>query len=199
MLYRYPIEQKKTAQETTIGNRRYETDTGAELPPIPYIGTTNSTQSATVNKTTTNKAANKTSNKASTAVQNNANDELARQKALLLQQKRNEIEKQYTTNQNRLAANYDAEKLAAQQSNDELLRQLYIAYMQGIKNMPQQSALWGAGGEVESLKSRHRINYENNRARQNTQYSGIISELQQKYNNDLMELEEKYLKQLMNL
>ena len=194
MLYRYPIEQKKTAQETTSGNKRYETDTGAELPPIPYINTANKTQSSTVNKTVSNKSG------ANTVIaQNNANDELARQKALLLQQKRNEIEKQYATNQNRLAANYDEEKLAAQQSNDEILRQLYIAYMQGIKNMPQQSALWGAGGEVESLKSRHRMNYEDNRAKQNTQYGGIISELQQKYNKDLMELEEKYLKQLMSL
>ena len=37
MLYKYPIEQKKTAQETTIGNRRYDTVTGDELPPIPYL------------------------------------------------------------------------------------------------------------------------------------------------------------------
>ena len=35
MLYKYPIEQKKTAQETTIGNRRYDKVTGDELPPVP--------------------------------------------------------------------------------------------------------------------------------------------------------------------
>jgi hypothetical protein len=60
MLYRYPIEQKKTPYETIVGNKRYETDTGAELPPIPYIGTVKNTQSANANKTVSNKT---TSNK----------------------------------------------------------------------------------------------------------------------------------------
>ena len=190
MLYRYPIEQKRTSQEITVGNRRYETDTGAELPPVPYISAQKKTQSAAVkvNNTASGGANKKTSAAKATA---SLTDTAAQKKA--------EIDRQYGQNKDLLKNNYDAQMQQAKMSSDDIMRQLYIAYMQGIKNMSQQQALWGAGGEIESLKSRHRTNYEDNRAKQNSAYSGIIGEIQQKYNSDLMALEEKYLKQLMSL
>jgi len=201
MLYRYPIEQKKTAQETTIGNRRYDTVTGDELPPIPYLNV-NSTKvnsaAATPKKTVEKTSATKT-NTTKTAANSNAAvmAEVYRQELLAAQ--RAALENSYNSRKNLLGQNFDAQKLAAEQNNNSALRDLYIAYMQGIKNIPQQAAIQGAGGEIESIKSRHRTSYEDNRAKQNISYGDIISEIQQKYNNDLMELEEKYLKQLMSL
>ena len=190
MLYRYPIEQKKNAQETTVGNRRFDTATGADLPPIPYIPLGGAAQR---NTDTANTA---TGKKTAAATGGSLSAEAAQQ---LLAQKRTALEKQYQHNKNLMQQNYNAQKQTAGQANNEALRQLYIAYMQGIKNIPQYSAIQGAGGEIESLKSRHRTGYENNRVKQNMKYADILGEIQQKYNNDLITLEEKYLKQLMGL
>ena len=187
MLYRYPVEQKRTAQEITKGNKRYDTYTGDPLPPIPYVGEVPSAKSG---------GAGQNSAAVYTTAKNGAGSTTA---DIQNSHRREQLEKQYSQNRSRLKNNYNLQLAAEKMTNDEILRQLYIAYMKGIKNMPQQSVLWGAGGEIESLKSRHRINYENNRANQNAQYGSIISEIQQKYNDDLMALEEKYLSQLMGL
>lgn len=98
-----------------------------------------------------------------------------------------------------LGETFAANKNAAMANNSENLRQLYIAYMQGLRGIPQQSAVWGAGGEIESLKNRSRLNYESNRAKENRNYAGILGDIQQKYNDDLNELERKYLQQLLNV
>lgn len=199
MLYRYPIEQKKTAQEITKGNRRYDAVAGDELPPIPYlnINTAKVSSTAAAPKKTAVKTAAKTI--ANTAATNSSAAALQNVYEQKLREHRAALENSYNSRKNLLGQNFDAQKLAAEQNNNSALRDLYIAYMQGIKNIPQQAAMQGAGGEIESIKSRHRTNYEDNRAKQNISYGDIISEIQQKYNNDLMELEEKYLKQLMSL
>lgn len=98
-----------------------------------------------------------------------------------------------------LAENLQLQKKAAAQTNSDNLRQLYIAYMQGLKGIPQKQALWGAGGEVASLANRTRLNYENNRADENRSYANILDSIQQSYNDDLGRLEEKYLKMLLDL
>lgn len=98
-----------------------------------------------------------------------------------------------------LGESFAARKNAAMASNSDNLKQLYIAYMQGLRGIPQQSAVWGAGGEIESLKNRSRLNYESNRAKENRNYAGILGDIQQKYNDDLNELERKYLQQLLNV
>ena len=199
MLYKYPIEQKKTAQETTIGNRRYDKVTGYELPPVPYLNI----NSAKVNSTAAapKKTAAKTAAKTtvSTSAANSSAAALQDVYEQKLREQRAALENSYNSRRNLLGQNYELQRLAAQQNNNSALRDLYIAYMQGIKNIPQQAAMWGAGGEIESIRSRHRTSYEDNRAKQKISYGDIISEIQQKYNNDLMELEEKYLKQLMSL
>jgi hypothetical protein len=79
------------------------------------------------------------------------------------------------------------------------MRQLYVAYMQGMKNMPQNTALYGEGGEIESLKNRMQLNYQSNRAAQQADYGGVLGQLQQKYSEDLALLEKRYLDQLMQL
>ena len=98
-----------------------------------------------------------------------------------------------------LGESFAANKNAAMANNSDNLKQLYIAYMQGLRGIPQQSAVWGAGGEIESLKNRSRLNYESNRAKENRNYAGILGDIQQKYNDDLNELERKYLQQLLNV
>lgn len=94
---------------------------------------------------------------------------------------------------------YGNQKNEAKLAADDNMRQLYIAYMQGLRGIPQQSALWGAGGEIESLKNRSRINYEDNRAKESRRYAGALGEIQRKYDNDLRDLEAKYLQRLLDI
>ena len=98
-----------------------------------------------------------------------------------------------------LGGSYDAQRQAAKAATEDNMRQLFIAYMQGLRGIPQQSALWGAGGEIESLKNRSRLNYEDNRAKEKRSYAGVLAQIEQKYNDDLRDLEDKYLKLLMNV
>ena len=115
------------------------------------------------------------------------------------QEKINAINANKASETKRLGDNYALQQQAAKQNNADNLRQLYIAYMQGLRGVPQQSAVWGAGGEIESLKNRSRLNYETNRAKENRNYTGSLGDIQQKYNDDLNELEKKYLQQLLNV
>ena len=117
----------------------------------------------------------------------------------LRQQKINAIMASKESEKKRLKNNYALLKKSAKQTNADNLKQLYIAYMQGMRGIPQQSAVWGAGGEIESLKNRSHLNYESNRASENRNYAGVLGDIQQKYNDDLNKLEQKYLQQLLNV
>ncbi|MBE6894536.1 MAG: hypothetical protein E7483_02890 [Ruminococcaceae bacterium] len=123
----------------------------------------------------------------------------AAEEARIRQEKINAINDGKEKEKKLLKNNYKAMKDAAKLVNSENLRQMYIAYMQGLRGIPQQAAIWGAGGEIESLKNRGRLNYETNRARENSSYAGIIGDIEQKYNSDLAELESKYLRLLLNV
>ena len=123
----------------------------------------------------------------------------AAEEARRRQEKINAINANKTRETKLLGESLEANKNAAKLNNSDNLKQLYIAYMQGLRGIPQQSAVWGAGGEIESLKNRSRLNYESNRAKENRNYAGILGDIQQKYNDDLNELERKYLQQLLNV
>lgn len=123
----------------------------------------------------------------------------AAEEARRRQEKINNINKSKAAEMETMSQNLDMQKKLAAETNNDNLRQLYIAYMQGLRGIPQQQALWGAGGEIESLKKRSRLNYENNRASENRSYAGILSQIQQQYNDDLNELEKKYLQMLLNV
>ncbi len=99
----------------------------------------------------------------------------------------------------RMNQNLDLQKKEAKVTNENNLKDIYVTYMQGIKNMPQQTALWGAGGEIESLKNQKRMNYEDNRVKENAKHNSILNDLQKQYNNDLMELERKYMQMLISI
>ncbi len=115
------------------------------------------------------------------------------------QEKIDAINANKAAEKNALYNNLKLQRKQAEMKNGDNLRQLYVAYMQGLMGMPQQQAVWGAGGEIESLKNRSRLNYESNRAKENQSYAGILADIQTKYNNDLMELERRYLQQLLNV
>ena len=133
------------------------------------------------------------SDKNSKSYQNQlAKEQEKKEKAQLLEQQRSAAV-------DRLNQNLYLQQNQAKIDNENNLKQLYIAYMQGMKNIPQQAAVWGAGGEIESLKNQRRISYENNRAQENRNYSDILSRLQQQYNEDLYQLEQKYLQSLIGL
>ena len=202
MLYRYKPESKNRYETIYGGIKRKENTTSADLPPLPLYGTAAS--AGTAAETSPSQPAQKTVYKTTAAktvsggtYQQKTPQE--QQKELLMQQKKAAIEANRSQALQLLGANLASEKTAAGAANDDALRQLYVAYMNGIKQLPQQSALWGAGGSIESLKTQHRINYEDNRAKQNSEYAGVLGELQRRYNSDLLELEEKYLRQLMGL
>ena len=126
-------------------------------------------------------------------------DREAAQKAKERQEKLDALAGYKKEAQDYLAQGYDLQKEVAKQANDENMRQLYIAYMQGLKNIPQQTALWGAGGEIESLKLRGRLNYEDNRAKEQSNYTGVIADIEKSYRKDLQELEDRYLSRLLSI
>ena len=115
------------------------------------------------------------------------------------QEKKDAIRKNRDKEKKYLSQNYQAQRSVAKGDMEENMRQLYIAYMQGLAGIPQQTALWGAGGEIESLKNRSRTNYEENRAKETRNYSDILSQIEQRYRDDLRELEERYLQRLLNV
>ncbi len=202
MLYRYKPESKNRYETIYNSDKRKENATGAELPPLPIYGTGASVGTVTETapkqtvKTVYQTSGAKKAASGTAAQQKTLQDQ---QKAQLAQQKKAALDANRQQAMQMLGNNLAAEETAAKASNDDALRQLYIAYMNGIKQLPQQSALWGAGGSIESLKTQHRLNYEDNRAKQNKEYAGVLGEIQRRYNSDLLELEEKYLKQLMGL
>lgn len=115
------------------------------------------------------------------------------------QEKINRINAAKATEMRLLGENYNWAKRDAEKNNLDNLRQLYISYMQGLRQVPQISAVWGAGGEIESLKNKSRLNYESNRAMENRNHASILEDIQKKYNDDLRELERKYLQQLLSI
>lgn len=131
--------------------------------------------------------------------QRKAEEARAAEEARRRQEKINAIKADREKASRLLGTNMELEKSNAKLANSDNLRQLYIAYMQGLQGIPQKSAVWGAGGEIESLKNRSRLNYETNRAKENRSYSELLGDIQQRYNNDLIELEKKYLQQLLNV
>ena len=175
--------------------------------PYRYVTTSSASASGTSSTAKTAAATAKAQAAAETAAKKAAAEAKARREAEL------EAERKERERQEKIAAinsskaeelkylgeNYNNQKEAAKLASDDNMRELYIAYMQGLKGIPQQSALWGAGGEIESIRNRSRMNYEDNRAKENRSYAGILGEIQRKYDDDLRELEAKYLQRLLDV
>lgn len=148
----------------------------------------------------TTKPAKKSSSAGNKSVAANVANDGAQQRAAEERQGRiNALNNQKGLQRGLLKNSLDLQAGEARKRSDESLKEMYISYMRGAKGLPQQTAMWGAGGAIESLKNKGQLNYENNRAKENQTYSSVMSKLQQKYNDELMSLEEKYLSRLMNL
>lgn len=194
---------------------RYKVGNEPQAGSGPYRAT--STDSTPVSKPVYNGASAQTGTKANSAAKKTVSADTAAKKAaaeaaakaaaeLEAKQKEKErkekiaaLDSSKAEEMRYLGENYNRQKQQEKLVTDDNMRQLYIAYMNGIKGIPQQSALWGAGGEIESLKNRSRLNYEDNRAKEQQRYAGILGSIEQKYNDDLRELESRYLQRLLNL
>lgn len=78
-------------------------------------------------------------------------------------------------------------------AKEATLRDGYVAYMQGLKAMPQISAVNGNGGYAQSLATKQRVNYENNRAAAQQKYLAALNELEANRAAGLIANQENYL------
>jgi len=78
-------------------------------------------------------------------------------------------------------------------AKESTLRDGYVAYMQGLKAMPQISAVNGNGGYAQSLATKQRVNYENNRAAAQQNYLAALKELEANRAAGLIANQENYL------
>ena len=96
-------------------------------------------------------------------------------------------------------AAYKQGKANLDTAKESALRNNYISYMQGVKNLPQISAVAGSGGTSESLATKHQLNFENNRNSIEQQYLADLLGLQTNHENNIVTADQDYLTRLMSL
>lgn len=146
-----------------------------------------------------------TGSNASTSVSgtpNSAYDNTAYQNALAQaieayrnagQNKLDNLRNNYMFSQNNLQNAYNQKADALKQNNDEALRQAYINYMMGIKNLSQDLSNAGInGGAAESLLANMYNNYGNNRASIQNQTRGNLADLAANFNEGMANLTSGY-------
>ena len=75
-------------------------------------------------------------------------------------------------------------------------KQAYVAYMQGMKNMPQAAAMYGSGGMAQSLANKSQLNYENNRKNIEEAKLAGLADLESDYRAGVINAGEDYLTKL---
>ena len=85
-----------------------------------------------------------------------------------------------------LQQQYNTARNQARNARDESLRQTYLAYMRGTKNNKQLGAVTGGGGELETLKNKSQLNYENNRGNILAEYDKAEADLLAQLNAEQM-------------
>lgn len=109
------------------------------------------------------------------------------------QNKLDALTQNYNMGRNNLQAAYNQKADALKQSNDEALRQAYINYMMGIKNLSQDLSNAGInGGAAESLLANMYNNYGNNRASIQNQTRGNLADLAANFNEGMANLTSGY-------
>lgn len=93
-------------------------------------------------------------------------------------------------------AAYDDGKANLDAAREAANRDAYVAYMHGLKNMPQISAVSGNGGYAQSLATKQQLNYENNRAATHQNYMNNLRQLQANRDNGIISNSNEYLTQL---
>jgi len=112
-------------------------------------------------------------------------------KALLEQMKR---EKQAQVN-----AAFNQGKESLDNARAAANKDAYIAYMHGLKNMPQRAALGGNGGYAQSLATKQQLNYENNRGSIYQNYLDNLRELEAAKANGIVAANQDYLTDMAGL
>ena len=107
----------------------------------------------------------------------------------LLKQMRNERQAQAD-------AAFEAGKDNLDRAREAAMRDSYVAHMQGLKNMPQVSAVSGNGGYTQSLLARQQMNYENNRNAIEQKYLDDLTQLQTNRDNGVISSNQDYLAEL---
>lgn len=109
------------------------------------------------------------------------------------QSKLDNLRNNYMFSQNNLQNAYNQKADALKQNNDEALRQAYINYMMGIKNLSQDLSNAGInGGAAESLLANMYNNYGNNRASIQNQTRGNLADLAANFNEGMANLTSGY-------
>ena len=128
--------------------------------------------------------------------------ELARQREEAAQrQARLEAQQLQLKNQRDEAINnaYTSGKESLNTAKDNSLATSYVAYMKGLKAMPQVAAAGGNGGYAQSLAAKQQLNYENNRNNIEQSYLENLRQLEADKNNALTSSAESYTQGLMGL
>lgn len=90
-------------------------------------------------------------------------------------------------------AAYKNAKINLDNSREASLKDSYVAYMKGLKYMPQISAVSGNGGYAQSLAAKQQLNYESNRAAIEQNYLNSLRELEANKAAGLISNQENYL------
>lgn len=107
-----------------------------------------------------------------------------------------ELRRQRDEKQAALDEQYEQGKRNIEEAAAESNRQAYIAYMHGMKNLPQQAAMYGNGGMAQSLANKSQLNYENNRNNIEVAKLGSLADLESDYRAGVLDAGDDYLTKL---
>ena len=97
-----------------------------------------------------------------------------------------------------IGKNYDTSSGNLGTAKTDSLQDSYVAYMKGLKNMPQISAISGNGGYAQSLAAKQQLNYENNRKAIEADYLSKLYDLQAERDAALLSANNTYNTNLSN-
>lgn len=106
------------------------------------------------------------------------------------------LERQRAEKQAALDAQYRQGKKNIEDSAAASNKDAYTAYMHGIKNMPQKSAMYGSGGMAQSLANKSQLNYENNRNNIAVAKQQALADLESDYRAGVLDAGDDYLTKL---
>ena len=108
----------------------------------------------------------------------------------------NELSRQRAERQAMLDEQYNQGKKNIEDAAENSKKEAYVAYMHGIKNMPQAAAMYGSGGMAQSLANKSQLNYENNRNKIDAAKIAGLADLESDYRAGVMDAGENYLTRL---
>ena len=104
----------------------------------------------------------------------------------------------YAQQQKMMDAQYKRGKRNINKAAADGNKEAYIAYMNGLKTMPQKAAIYGSGGYAQSLLNKSQLNYENNRNSIEQQRQASLADLEADYRNGILNAQNDYLTRLQS-